>query len=220
MVNTLPVKQSHVKQLHVKQPPVKQVSTKPYIDTRQQILDTAREIILGKGFAAVGLNEILTSANVPKGSFYHYFKSKEQFGNALLEDYFDKYAQHLDAIFTGQGSSVTQLMHFFNNWLNSQTGEIIADKCLVVKLSAEVTDLSEEMRLTLKNGTENVIKHIEICIDEGIANKELPGHLNAADITQQIYAMWIGATLLTKVHHNRAGLDSAMRATKRLLSIE
>jgi len=62
-------------------------------DTRQQILDTAKGIILGKGFAAVGLNEILSTAGVPKGSFYHYFKSKEQFGDALLEDYFDGYLQ-------------------------------------------------------------------------------------------------------------------------------
>jgi len=46
-------------------------------DIRQHILDTAKPIILGKGFSAVGLNELLNSADVPKGSFYHYFKSKE-----------------------------------------------------------------------------------------------------------------------------------------------
>ena len=50
-----------------------------YTDVRQHILDTGRSIILGKGFSAVGLNEILATAQVPKGSFYHYFKSKETF---------------------------------------------------------------------------------------------------------------------------------------------
>jgi TetR/AcrR family transcriptional repressor of nem operon len=43
-------------------------------NTRQHILETGHRIIAGKGFASVGLNEILKSAGVPKGSFYHYFR--------------------------------------------------------------------------------------------------------------------------------------------------
>ena len=58
-------------------------------NTRQHILETGQRIIVGKGFASVGLNEILTTAGVPKGSFYHYFESKEQYGQALLENHFE-----------------------------------------------------------------------------------------------------------------------------------
>ncbi len=47
-----------------------------YDDTRQHLLDTGYRIMAVKGFSGVGLNEILQSAGVPKGSFYHYFKSK------------------------------------------------------------------------------------------------------------------------------------------------
>lgn len=65
---------------------------------RQHILDTARPIILTKGFSAVGLNEILSAADVPKGSFYHYFRSKELFGEALLDAYFADYRERLDAL--------------------------------------------------------------------------------------------------------------------------
>ena len=45
-------------------------------NTRQHILETGQRIIVGKGFASVGLNEILSAAGVPTGSFYHYFDSK------------------------------------------------------------------------------------------------------------------------------------------------
>ena len=58
-------------------------------DTRQRILDTAQEIMARKGYAAVGLTEVLTEAAVPKGSFYYYFPSKDAFGEALLKSYFD-----------------------------------------------------------------------------------------------------------------------------------
>src|SRR5574343_490187 len=74
-------------------------------NTRQHILETGQRIIAGKGFASVGLNEILTTAGVPKGSFYHYFASKEQYGQALLQEYFDRYLADLDTLFAADAGS-------------------------------------------------------------------------------------------------------------------
>jgi TetR/AcrR family transcriptional regulator, transcriptional repressor for nem operon len=74
------------------------MNTMTTTDVRQHILDTAQNIIVGRGFTAVGLSEILLSANVPKGSFYHYFNSKEAFGEALLESYFSDYMVQLETL--------------------------------------------------------------------------------------------------------------------------
>ena len=189
-------------------------------DKRQQIIDTAKNIILGKGFAAVGLNEILTTASVPKGSFYHYFKSKEQFGDAMLENYFDTYLAQLEIVLSAaRGSVKARLLEYFNVWLLSQTSDTTHDKCLVVKLSAEVTDLSEAMRMTLKHGTDRVINRIAVCVQEGIDHGELPAHLDAKFVTNEIYYMWVGATLLTKVQHSREPLECAMASMKNRFSI-
>lgn len=191
-----------------------------FTDTRQQIIDTAKDIILGKGFAAVGLNEILTTANVPKGSFYHYFKSKEQFGDALLEDYFDDYLAQLDITLSPQNGSVkARLLDYFQNWLDSQCSVTTHDKCMVVKLSAEVTDLSEAMRITLKHGTDRVVNRIATCVQEGISNGELPSNLDAKSVTYEIYYMWIGASLLTKVHRSRDALEFAMAVSRNRLQL-
>lgn len=192
-----------------------------FSNTRQQIIDTAKCIILGKGFAAVGLNEILTQANVPKGSFYHYFKSKEQFGNALLEDYLDGYLTYIDSKLNPENGPVkTRLLDYFQHWLDTQTADTTHDKCLVVKLSAEVTDLSETMRMTLKHGTDRVINRIAQCVQEGIDNGELPAHLEAKSFTHEMYYMWIGATLLTKVNRSRDALEYAMVALKNKLAAD
>ena len=127
-------------------------------DTRQQIIDVAKTIILGKGFSAVGLNEILTSASVPKGSFYHYFTSKEAFGNALISDYFDDYTTKLTKdLRQPTVLPAERLRAYFANWLETQSSDTTQDKCLVVKLRAEVTDISELMRATLQLGTQKVI---------------------------------------------------------------
>ena len=69
---------------------------------RQTILETAQSIVGAKGFSAVGLNEILQAADVPKGSFYHYFHSKDAFGVVLLDTYFDHYVQGMAQLFDAQ----------------------------------------------------------------------------------------------------------------------
>ena len=199
---------------------VNEITMNKSTDTRQHVLDVAKEIILGKGFAAVGLNEILTSAGVPKGSFYHYFKSKEQFGDELIKDYFEQYLQQLEITLSTEGSTSSScLLAYFQAWLDTQSSDTTADKCMVVKLSAEVTDLSELMRVTLKNGTDRVIARLAECVEEGIRKCEFPAHLDAKSITSEIYYIWVGATLLTKVSHTRQPLEHAMAATKARLGL-
>lgn len=189
-------------------------------DTRQQILTTAQQIILGKGFSAVGLNEILKAANVPKGSFYHYFESKEQFGNALLEHYFAQYVTTLDSQLTGnKRPAVARLLAFFEQWKTNQCDDTSMDRCLVVKLSGEVTDLSEAMRLTLKQGTQQVIERLSLCVQEAIDNHEIYVDSDAKTVTEEIYYLWVGATLMTKVNHTPAALERAMKATQNKLGL-
>ena len=189
-------------------------------DTRQQILDTAKGIILGKGFAAVGLNEILSSAGVPKGSFYHYFKSKEQFGNAMLEDYFEEYMSMLAALLGSPALPPgAQLLGYFRYWLETQTSDTTEEKCLIVKLSAEVTDLSEPMRLTLKQGTDRIVARLSQAVEAGIGSGEFSAGLDAAKVTHELYYLWLGATLLTKVHRDREALECAYRTTCERLGV-
>lgn len=190
-----------------------QAARSRYSDTRQQILDTAQDIILGKGFAAVGLNEILKTAGVPKGSFYHYFKSKEHFGSQLLENYFDQYMATLDEQLGNQAQrSVDRLISYFDNWKTSQCGDTTTDKCLVVKLNGEVTDLSESMRQALKHGTHRVIHRITQVVQEAADKQEIDINDDAKTVTEELYYLWIGATLMTKVNHNPDALLIAMNA--------
>lgn len=125
----------------------------PSQDTRQKILDTAKTVIVGKGFAAVGLGEILAAVGVPKGSFHQYFASKEQFGGELLEHYFEAYLRDMDERLPAPGASATErLMSLFSHWHHTQSGDDLQARYLMVKLSAEVCDLSESMRAAMAQG--------------------------------------------------------------------
>lgn len=182
------------------------------LDTRQHILSVAKTLILGKGFSAVGLNEILKTAQVPKGSFYHYFDSKEHFGTVLLENYFDEYLATLDVVLNVSDGkpALPLLISYFDNWKNSQCSDITNDRCLVVKLSGEVSDLSESMRLALKHGTQRVIARLAQCIQRAIDNNEVILSADAEIVAKELYYLWIGATLMAKVSHTPETFDVAI----------
>ena len=187
-------------------------------DMRQHILDTAKPIILGKGFSAVGLNELLNAAEVPKGSFYHYFKSKEYFGEALLDSYFEAYLMRLEILLSVEGmNGAERLMSYWQRWLETQCGDDAETKCMVVKLGGEVSDLSEPMRLALQRGTNHIISRLADGIEEGIADGSLPNDLVAADTALVLYNQWLGATILTKIWHDQSALESSMCNTERIL---
>lgn len=188
-------------------------------DVRQHILDVAYPLLLSKGFTAVGLAEMLTVAKVPKGSFYHYFSSKEAFGEAVLEAYFASYLERMEKLLVQPGTAAQRLIAYFQDWLDSQTGDEAQSRCLVVKLGAEVCDLSESMRVALKRGTHDIIERLAICIDMGKADGSLPIALNAQSAAATLYQNWLGASLLAKITRDRAPLDSAMVGTQQLLSL-
>ncbi|SFU00071.1 transcriptional regulator, TetR family [Pseudomonas marincola] len=186
-------------------------------DTRQHILDTGHRVMAAKGFSGVGLNELLQEAGVPKGSFYHYFKSKEQFGQALLEDYFKRYLEELSGRFALTEQPVPErLMGYWQRWFDSYSAGTGEQRCLVVKLSAEVADLSEPMRLALRDGTARVVACITECIETGNAD----GSMNQADPQQTaaaLYSLWLGASLLTKIQRTPVYLEHAMLTTRQML---
>lgn len=191
-----------------------------YSDVRQHILDTAKPLILGKGFTAVGLNELLAAAAVPKGSFYHYFKSKEAFGEALLDSYFADYQARLAVLLTdGEGLAGARLMNYWGLWLTTQANDGTDGKCLAVKLGGEVSDLSEPMRLALERGTRRIVEVIAECIDQARHDGSLPDVGDSAGMALTLYNLWLGATVLSKIRRDRSALESAMQATHRLLEL-
>jgi len=189
-------------------------------DVRQSILETGQRIMAGKGFSAVGLNEILTAAGVPKGSFYHYFGSKEAFGEALLEDYFKAYLAEIDATFRQPDLTAAQrLMNYWRQWQDTQSFLDCQGKCLAVKLGAEVADLSEAMRAALNRGTAGIIDRLAWIIEAGVAEGSLSVRDTPRHVAQSLYQLWLGASVMAKIVRTTAPFAAAMTTTRELLHL-
>ncbi|CAM3943854.1 TetR/AcrR family transcriptional regulator [Bordetella muralis] len=187
-------------------------------DVRENILAHGQRIMAGKGFSAVGINEILVAAGVPKGSFYHYFGSKDAFGEALLESYFEDYWAELDATLSAPGLTMAQrLMNYWKNWQDTQLFYDCQGKCLAVKLGAEVADLSEAMRLTLQRGTAGIIDRLAGAIEAGVAEGSVSIEGAPHDAAQSLYQLWLGASVMVKIVRTPQPFEMAMATTRQVL---
>jgi TetR/AcrR family transcriptional repressor of nem operon len=186
-------------------------------DMRQHIIDVARSLMTNKGYTAVGLAEVLSTAGVPKGSFYYYFKSKEEFGQALLEEYFSEYLGRVDTLMARPGTGAERLLAYFNYWTETQGNDLPEGKCLVVKLGAEVCDLSEDMRGVLEIGTAKIIERITACVEIGVADGSIHPEGDHQGFAESLYQLWLGASLLVKVNKSTESFGKALTMTKRLL---
>ncbi len=193
--------------------------------TRQHILSSSFELVLHKGFVGVGLQEILKNCDVPKGSFYYYFASKEAFGCALLQQYLADYKVRIDQLMQQEGGSAyLHLLALWKAWINppahveeSIHGRGWAENCLIVKLAAEVSDLSEDMRQILNFGVHKLTQRIMSLLKEGQQDGSIPLHIEPEKLAQTMYQLWLGAALLAKLAQDKQPLYLALETTQQLL---
>lgn len=188
-------------------------------DARQSLLTSGQPLIAGKGFSAVGLNEVLRAAGVPKGSFYHYFDSKEAYGEALLDSYFRDYLADLDESLAQPGTAGECLMNYWQHWQETQGYDDYQGKCLAVKLGAEVADLSEPMRLALDRGTSAVIDRLRDAIVTGVSEGSLAIDDDAQDVARGLYQLWLGASVMAKIVRDTQPFRTATLTTRQVLHL-
>ena len=184
-------------------------------DTKAHLLAIGYQLIALKGFTAVGIKQILDTAGVPKGSFYHYFASKEAFGEAIIEHYFGGYKKRLQAIAAADVNAQQKIYNYFQNWYDTQQNGCDHEKCLVVKLSAEVADLSEPMRKALYAGYQQTINWIAEQIKAGWTDGSIPQPENIAaeSMAKRWYFAWLGASLIAKISQTNTPLAEVWQMT-------
>lgn len=187
-------------------------------DTRTHILATGRRLAARNGYIGVGIGELLKEAGVPKGSFYHYFASKEAYGCALLQDFVRDYDDRLHASLDDSAPTArARFLAYFADWRRRQVSPCPEDRCLVVKLAAEVADLSPEMNAILQQAVTNIVGRLATTLQEGVTEGSIAPIDDPTATAEAIYHQWLGASLVASLLHHDAPLEAAMRVTERLV---
>lgn len=162
----------------------------------------------------MGLSALLKESGVPKGSFYHYFASKEAFGRAMLQDYVEDYLARIDTILEQDGTGAQKLEAFCSAWLDHERGAGMVSTCLVVNLGAEVADLSEDMRTVLNDGVVALVGMIAAMMREGAADGSLRLDDTPENAARVLYAQLLGAAILSKLSHDQGPLETVVNDTR------
>lgn len=188
-------------------------------DTREHLLATGEHLCMQRGFTGMGLSELLKTAGVPKGSFYHYFRSKEAFGVAMLERHFAGYHQRLAVHFaSGPGNYRDRILAYYQETLNQFCQQGIISGCLTVKLSAEVCDLSEDMRAAMDQGAGKIMTILAQALDKGRESHCLTFAGEPLQQAQILYALWLGANLQAKISRSATPLENALGHVKNIIA--
>lgn len=145
-----------------------------------------------------------------------------------MKHYVDNYQLRLNELWADtapstdsatQQSAYAKLINYFSLWINDPlTSCGWAETCLVVKLAAEVSDLSDDMRVIMAQGAENLVNNIVELIQAGKIDQSISIQGDAFINAQVIYQMWLGAALLSKLQKDKAPLHHALDATQRMLN--
>lgn len=176
--------------------------------------------MLTKSFHSVGLMEILAAVKVPKGSFYHHFSSKEQFGVELISHYVKEHTARLRKFFDAPGTKALQkLVDYWGYQIGHATADECQQGCLVVKLGLEVASFSEPMREVLADGLKTWRGIFEQVVRAGQADRSIRKELDPAETAAAIQDQWQGAMQRMQVEKNVAPLRSAAKFLRSSLAV-
>lgn len=169
-------------------------------ETRTLLLRAGVAALTEKGFSATGIDEVLKSVNVPKGSFYHFFDSKEAFGAELIALYNDYFVRKLDQFLLDD--SRTPLHRIGAFCLDAEHGmERFSFRrgCLVGNLGQEMNVLPEAFRAQLTSVLLGWQARTERCLEAAQAVGEIPQRVDCARLAAFFWIGWEGAVLRAKL---------------------
>ena len=177
-------------------------------DTRNALVWCGTELLTERGFQITGIDEVLKRVGVPKGSFYHYFKSKDQFGHAVIDNYEAYYAKKMDRIFGDSSQSPLQRLVSFT--VNAKNGMVKFDfkrGCLIGNLSQELAALDTQFRERLEGVLVSWEKRVAECLSEAIDSGELAPGQDPQALSRFFWVGWEGAILRSKLMRSLEPID-------------
>jgi TetR/AcrR family transcriptional repressor of nem operon len=170
------------------------------IHSKDEIVQAGLDLILSKGFNATGVEAILKQANVPKGSFYNFFSSKEGFGLAIIDQYVAEVGEIFHTIFTDESlPPLERIKKSFEARIARFEGYDCTKGCLIGNLSLEMSDQYESVRERLVQALQLWTKNLSGLLLQAQEEKAIPADMNADMLAENLIASFQGALLCAKV---------------------
>lgn len=172
------------------------------------LLDTGLAVMATHGYNGTSIKDIVDAAEVPKGSFYTYFKSKEDFALAALERATEEREQESRALLQNRDiPPLERLTRYFREYTGACDSGVTGG-CFIGNMCQEMSDSSEQIRLKVRQLLRNNTQAIEDVLEEARLNGSLTSPLSSAVLAEFLFNAWEGTVMRMKASKCREPLDA------------
>ena len=172
-------------------------------EIREKLLDEGVLLLMEQGYHGTGLQELVTKVGVPKGSFYNYFSSKEDFSAEVVRHYIEPFIRQLDTHLSAKGVAAdAALTAYFEELIAETERKGFRGGCLLGNLIGEIGDTSDLCQTSLRDAVHRYREKLR----EGFARGQREGSfrkdIDAKDMADFLVNVWQGALLRMKIERS------------------
>jgi TetR/AcrR family transcriptional repressor of nem operon len=180
------------------------------LDTREKLVRTAERLMLRDGYSATRVDDVIREAKLSKGSFYHFFETKEALGLAALERYFaDRVSRLADGAYAAEADPKRRALGFLEH-ASGIVVELWKDGCLLANLAADAAGSSRVVAKALEKRTGELRAMLA-----GLLAPFATREATAAELADQFLVCIEGSIVLARIYddpgHLQRGLDQFRR---------
>ncbi len=188
---------------------------------REAVIEAATRLIHLKGYQNTTLDDVLSASGVGKGNFYHYFKSKEDLGYAILDRVVDAFLERaLEPCFADpDGARLAQIRCFLGRVRDAQRERNCIGGCVFGNLAAELSDVHEGFRARLAGLFSRWRARLTAVLTEAQQRGEVTEQCRPEAVAHFLVASLEGAILLSKLTKDIGVMDQCVEEMTRYLSL-
>lgn len=187
------------------------LATRPPIhETKQRLIAAGLRLMLERGYHALGIQQLLVETDVPKGSFYHHFETKEDFALQVIDAYMANVHALLDATLSDRRRPPLARVRNFFEGVRAAYAEEGYLGCFLGALGQELSGASEVFRRKIEGCITAIGARLAVCLEEARARGDLPAATNTAQMADVLVDAWEGAALRTRLVRTGRPLDAIL----------
>lgn len=176
---------------------------------KDDIVQIGLDLVLSRGFNATGVEAILKQANVPKGSFYNFFSSKEEFALAIIDKFVAARVEVLYPIFSDESlPPLERVKRSFETLIATFEGAECSKGCLIGNLSQEMADQFENVRQRLEKSLQEWTKEVSKLLLQAQKENAISADMNVEMLAENLISSFQGALLRSKVKKSPEPLNN------------
>jgi len=167
--------------------------------TKQRLIDAGWAMLLERGYHDLGIRALLEATDIPKGSFYHHFRDKEDFALQVVDEYMGHVHEALDACLGDEGRPpLDRVRGFFETVMEAYRQEGYMG-CLMGGLGQELSGVSAAFRAKIEGCFTTIAGRLSSCLEVARRRGDLPADSDPQAMATLLVDCWEGAALRSRL---------------------